>query len=254
MTLHFIVNDIFMVFFFGIAAKEVTEACLPGGSLNPIRKAVSPLIGTVGGVLGPIVVYLLVCLIQFHSGAFEGYESKIAVAAREYALTVAAGGLDSGNIVHVDAAHGSGSGSHRMLAGGSASGSGGGGGGTAIGGLTGEELLAFDFSSPEASLSFAELAHGWGVPTATDISLAWMVAMQVFPHRHPAIEFLLLLAVADDAIGLAIIAINYGDPTTPCSSSTCSTHSAAWRWRLCCAGCPFASATGGHSISSALGC
>ena len=36
-TLHFIVNDIFMVFFFGIAAKEVTEACLPGGSLNPIR-------------------------------------------------------------------------------------------------------------------------------------------------------------------------------------------------------------------------
>ena len=34
-TLHYIINDIFMVFFFGIAAKEVTESCLPGGSLNP---------------------------------------------------------------------------------------------------------------------------------------------------------------------------------------------------------------------------
>jgi NhaA family Na+:H+ antiporter len=35
------VNDIFMVFFFGIAAKEITEACLPGGSLNPPREAAS---------------------------------------------------------------------------------------------------------------------------------------------------------------------------------------------------------------------
>lgn len=30
--------DIFMVFFFGLAAKEVTEALLPGGSLNPPSK------------------------------------------------------------------------------------------------------------------------------------------------------------------------------------------------------------------------
>ena len=57
-TLHFLVNDIFMVFFFGIAAKEITEACLPGGALNPPSKAINPLCGTVGGVLGPVGVYL----------------------------------------------------------------------------------------------------------------------------------------------------------------------------------------------------
>mmetsp|Transcript_5789 Transcript_5789/g.13572 ORF Transcript_5789/g.13572 Transcript_5789/m.13572 type:complete len:162 (-) Transcript_5789:1182-1667(-) len=37
-TFYFLVNDIFMVFFFGLAAKEVTEALLPGGSLNPPSK------------------------------------------------------------------------------------------------------------------------------------------------------------------------------------------------------------------------
>jgi len=57
--------------------------------------------------------------------------------------------------------------------------------------------------------------NGWGVPTATDISLAWVIALAVFPKGHPAIEFLLLLAVADDAIGLGIIAIAYPDPHHP---------------------------------------
>jgi len=53
------------------------------------------------------------------------------------------------------------------------------------------------------------------VPTATDISLAWMVAVQVFPFQHAGIDFLLLLAVADDAIGLVIIAAVYYDPLHP---------------------------------------
>lgn len=35
LSFHFLVNDVFMVFFFGIAAKEITESTLPGGSLNP---------------------------------------------------------------------------------------------------------------------------------------------------------------------------------------------------------------------------
>jgi NhaA family Na+:H+ antiporter len=59
------------------------------------------------------------------------------------------------------------------------------------------------------------LRRGWGIPTATDIALAWLVARTVFGKGHPAINFLLLLAVADDAIGLAIIAIFYGDPHLP---------------------------------------
>ena len=38
--LHFVVNDIGMVFFFALAAKEVFEATLPGGALaSPRRNA-----------------------------------------------------------------------------------------------------------------------------------------------------------------------------------------------------------------------
>ncbi|MBW2528622.1 MAG: Na+/H+ antiporter NhaA, partial [Deltaproteobacteria bacterium] len=127
LNFHFLVNDIFMALFFGIAAKEITEACLPGGALNPPRKAVNPLAGTLGGVLGPVGVYF------------------------------------------------------------------------AIVWLTGA----------------SEITRGWGVPTATDIALAWLVARMVFGAGHPAVAFLLLLAVADDAIGLGIIAIFYGDPKEP---------------------------------------
>ncbi len=54
---HFIMNDLFMALFFGIAAKEIAESCLPGGDLNPPSKAINPLLGTIGGVLGPIGVY-----------------------------------------------------------------------------------------------------------------------------------------------------------------------------------------------------
>ncbi len=127
LTLHFLANDILMAFFFGIAAKEITEACLPNGALNPIRKAVNPLFATLGGVLGPIAVFL----------------------------------------------------------------------------------------SLNAMFGRAEWRNGWGIPTATDIALAWLVARVLFGKTHPAVSFLLLLAVADDAIGLGIIAIGYPDPNHP---------------------------------------
>ena len=48
-TIHFLANDILMALFFGIAAKEITEACLPNGALNPPSKAVNPLMATIGG-------------------------------------------------------------------------------------------------------------------------------------------------------------------------------------------------------------
>ena len=126
-TLHFLVNDLFMVLFFGIAAKEITEACLPQGALNPVSKAINPLFGTVGGVVGPIGVFL---------------------------------------------------------------------------------LLNAMFGDPA-------WVRGWGVPTATDIALAWLAMRCLFGKGHPAVSFLLLLAVADDAIGLGIIAIGYPDPAHP---------------------------------------
>lgn len=137
-TFHFLVNDVFMVFFFGIAAKEITESCLPGGALNPPAKAVTPLIATLGGVLGPVVV--------FCGGLWAAYQI----------------GLYSSD-THV----------------------------------------------------WAHLMRGWGIPTATDIALAWLFARTVFGKGHPAVAFLLLLAVADDAIGLVIIALFYGDPAHP---------------------------------------
>ncbi len=141
-TFHFLVNDIFMVFFFAIAAKEITESCLPGGSLNPLSKAVNPLFATLGGVAGPVLVFFLALMLCFEYGVFS-------VASDDPAL----------------------------------------------------------------------LARGWGIPTATDIALAWLVGRAVFGKRHPAVVFLLLLAVADDAIGLVIIAVFYGDPMQPVALS-----------------------------------
>jgi Na+:H+ antiporter, NhaA family len=99
----------------------------------PHQKAINPLLGTFGGVFGPILVYFILLAI------FDG-----------------AGGL------------------------------------------------------PE-NASFADVAIGWGIPTATDISLAWVTSLMCFGPGHPAILYLLLLAVVDDGIGLIIIAVFYSD-------------------------------------------
>jgi NhaA family Na+:H+ antiporter len=55
----------------------------------------------------------------------------------------------------------------------------------------------------------AELVRGWAIPCATDIAFSAMIARLVFPAAHPAIPFLLLLAIADDALGLLILATFY---------------------------------------------
>ena len=58
-TLHFLVNDVFMCFFFGLAVKEIAEAVQPGGSLYPPKRALNPIAATLGGVLGPVAVYFV---------------------------------------------------------------------------------------------------------------------------------------------------------------------------------------------------
>ncbi|WP_434512917.1 Na+/H+ antiporter NhaA [Desulfitobacterium sp. AusDCA] len=126
-SLHFLVNDIFMVFFFAIAAVEIIQSLLPGGDLYPLKRAINPIMATFGGVLGPTIVYL---------------------------------------------------------------------------------LLNHFFGSPD-------FIKGWGIPTSTDIALAWLVAKLVFGADHPAVSFLLLLAIADDGIGLLIIALFYPNPLNP---------------------------------------
>lgn len=123
-TFHYLVNDILMAFFFAIAAKEVWEAViLKNGSLRG-KKAATPLFATVGGMLGPITVYLGLAL----------------------------------------------------------------------------------FLGPA---KFGEVANGWAIPTATDIAFSYLVGRLVFGAAHPAVRFLLLLAIADDAAGLIILAIFY---------------------------------------------
>jgi len=76
----------------------------------------------------------------------------------------------------------------------------------AVGGMVGPAaiyaalVLAFDRS---------ELMRGWAIPCATDIAFSYLVARVIFGARHPGIPFLLLLAIADDALGLLILAVFY---------------------------------------------
>ena len=120
-AMHFVVNDIGMVFFFALAAKEVVEAAAPGGALSSARRAATPVVAALGGMVGPAAIYLA--------------------------------------LVH----------------------------------FSGEP----------------ELARGWAIPCATDIAFSYLVARFVLGPEHPAIPFLLLLAIADDAFGLGILAVFY---------------------------------------------
>ncbi len=122
LTIHFLINDVLMALFFAIAGKEVWEALLPGGPLSNPRKAMTPLLATAGGVVGPAAIY----------------------AAGAYSL-----GL------------------------------------------------------------WDTLGRGWAVPCATDIAFSYLFARIIFGAGHPAIAFLLLLAIADDAAGLIILAVFY---------------------------------------------
>jgi NhaA family Na+:H+ antiporter len=122
LTIHFIINDLLMALFFAIAAKEVWESLLPGGALSNPRKAATPLLATLGGILGPALIYV--------AGTY----------------------------------------------------------------FTG---------------TYVDLGRGWAIPCATDIAFSYLIARIIFGNGHPAIAFLLLLAIADDAAGLLILAVFY---------------------------------------------
>jgi NhaA family Na+:H+ antiporter len=129
-TIHFVVNDIGMVFFFALATKEVVEAMLPGGALSSPRQAALPLLAAVGGMLVPAAIFAVGALGSHHE----------------------------------------------------------------------------------------ELMRGWAIPCATDIAFSYLVARMIFPKASPAIPFLLLLAIADDALGLIVLAIFY--PSGPLAFGT----------------------------------
>jgi NhaA family Na+:H+ antiporter len=66
-----------------------------------------------------------------------------------------------------------------------------------------------------STLGPATLIRGWAIPCATDIAFSAMIARAILPAGHPAIPFLLLLAIADDALGLIVLAVFY--PSGPLS-------------------------------------
>jgi NhaA family Na+:H+ antiporter len=80
----------------------------------------------------------------------------------------------------------------------------------AVGGMLGPALI---FVWMTTTFDRPDLERGWAIPCATDIAFSYLAARIVFGARHPAIPFLLLLAIADDALGLLIIAAFY--PTGP---------------------------------------
>jgi Na+:H+ antiporter, NhaA family len=59
------------------------------------------------------------------------------------------------------------------------------------------------------SETYNAVANGWAIPTATDIAFSYLVGRMIFGAGHPAVRFLLLLAIADDAAGLIILAVFY---------------------------------------------
>jgi Na+:H+ antiporter, NhaA family len=117
---QFAVNDIGMVFFFGLATKEVVEATAPGGALHTWRRAALPVVAAAGGMLAPALIYVAI------------------VRASNETL----------------------------------------------------------------------LLRGWAIPCATDIAFSYLAARAIF-GRHPAVSFLLLLAIVDDALGLIVLAVWY---------------------------------------------
>ena len=69
----------------------------------------------------------------------------------------------------------------------------------AVGGMVAPALI---YVASRGTCGPAELIRGWAIPCATDIAFSAMIARLIFPAAHPAIPFLLLLAIADDALGL----------------------------------------------------
>ena len=76
----------------------------------------------------------------------------------------------------------------------------------AVGGMAGPAIL---YVVLVFALNTPTLLRGWAIPCATDIAFSYLVARFIFGPRHPAIPFLLLLAIADDALGLLILAVFY---------------------------------------------
>lgn len=77
------------------------------------------------------------------------------------------------------------------------------------GGMFGPIAVYLGLAAIMGSETYDAVARGWAIPTATDIAFSYLVGRIVFGAGHPAVRFLLLLAIADDAAGLIILAVFY---------------------------------------------
>jgi len=77
------------------------------------------------------------------------------------------------------------------------------------GGMFGPIVVYLGLAYFMGSDTYSAVANGWAIPTATDIAFSYLIGRMVFGAGHPAVRFLLLLAIADDAVGLIILAVFY---------------------------------------------
>lgn len=77
------------------------------------------------------------------------------------------------------------------------------------GGMFGPIAVYLGLALFMGSDTYNAVVNGWAIPTATDIAFSYLVGRLVFGAGHPAVRFLLLLAIADDAAGLIILAVFY---------------------------------------------
>lgn len=81
---HFAVNDIFLVLFFGLISIEVVHDLAPNGAIHPLHKALANIMAAIGGIVFPIVIFFILNLIMgqvaFNNGWAIGTATDIAVA------------------------------------------------------------------------------------------------------------------------------------------------------------------------------
>ena len=76
--LQFIVNDVAMVFFFGLVAKEIVEATVPGGVLHPWRRAALPFAASLGLTLVPLALFAVLVPMFDERRVLQGWPAVFA--------------------------------------------------------------------------------------------------------------------------------------------------------------------------------
>ena len=77
-ALQFIVTDVGMVFFFGLVAKEIVEATIPGGVLHPWRRAALPLVASLGLTLVPLALFAVLVPMFDERRVLQGWPAVFA--------------------------------------------------------------------------------------------------------------------------------------------------------------------------------